>query len=153
VAASNGMYCHCRLVLTVGINHGLIHKSIEMRMVWLESFPDQNVVLDIVFFVYVIFLIFNEFAEFWQFYKSPNQNLLEQMTEKRYRLRQRLLQYAAFHGIAKYDPHAQAAREVSGHGGISAQQTTHREPEQDWFRHGQGSRGLERHGGSRFQES
>ena len=110
VAASNGMYCHCRLVLTVGINHGLIHKSIEMRMVWLESFPDQNVVLDIVFFVYVIFLIFNEFAEFWQFYKSPNQNLLEQMTEKRYRLRQRLLQYAAFHGIAKYDPHPHMER-------------------------------------------
>lgn len=105
IAASNGMYSHCRLILTVGNNHGLVHPSIEMHMMWLESFPDKNVVLDIVFFMYVVMLILSELTEFYELYKSPDELIQEDITEQRYWLYQRFLQFAAFHGIAKYDPH------------------------------------------------
>ena len=101
VASSNGMYSHCRLILTVGNNHGLVHPSVEMHVTWLERFET----LEIVFYMYVIVLAVGKTAEFHELYKSPNQLVQESITEQRYWLYQRFQQYAAFHGIAKYDPH------------------------------------------------
>lgn len=105
IAASNGMYSHCRLILTVGNNHGLIHPSIEMNMMWLESLGHRNVTLDIVFFIYVIVLLLGEIQEFYAIYQNPDGFEKEYITEQRYRLYQKFQEYAAFYGIAKYDPH------------------------------------------------
>jgi hypothetical protein len=105
VSANKEMYCHMRLLLEVGANHGLIKPSVQMSVLFLDDIASGKVLLETFFMSYIFLLIFAELMEFWDLYANDNANeLKEQIVEQRYRLRQRMLQYAAYQGIMVYNP-------------------------------------------------
>ena len=81
-----------------------------MNMMWLEKFPEPSVLREMVFMMYVIVLFAGEFFEYWEYYSAPDRYIKDKIVEKRYRLRQRMLQYAAFQGISEYNPHPHMER-------------------------------------------
>lgn len=105
VSANKEMYCHVRMLLEIGGNHGLLKPSVALSVLFLDDVASAKVLLETLFMCYVFMLISSEFAEFWALYaKDSSKELKEQMVEHRYRLRQRMLQYAAFQGIMVYRP-------------------------------------------------
>ena len=109
VSANEEMYCHVRMILEIGANHGLMKPSVHMSVVFLDDVSSWKVLLETIFMGYIIALIISEFKELWSYYagkdgKGPLKELKEQQIEMRYRLRQRMLQYAAFQGIMVYNP-------------------------------------------------
>ncbi len=105
VSASKQMYCHVRMFLEIGGDHGLIKPSVILSVVFLDDVASGKVLLEALFMGYIFMLISAELAEFWALYaKDGTRELKEQMVEHRYSLRQRMLQYAAFQGIMVYRP-------------------------------------------------
>eukprot|EP01043_Picozoa_sp_COSAG02_P090833 COSAG02_NODE_27636_length_605_cov_1.171937_1_plen_153_part_01 len=105
VSANKEMYCHIRLLLEIGADHGLIKPSVEMSVVFLDDIASAKVLIETFFMFYIFLLISAEIKEFWELYAKDNANeLKEQIVEHRYSLRQRMLQYAAFQGIMVYNP-------------------------------------------------
>lgn len=106
VSVNKEMYCHVRLLLEVGANHGRIKPTVQTSIVFLDDVASGKVAAEALFMLYIFVMVFSELSEFWELYtQSGNKELHEQMVEHRYELRQRMLQYAAFQGIMVYNPH------------------------------------------------
>ena len=71
-------------------------------MMWLETSPELS---EVAFMLFAIVMFAGKFKQYWQAYSAPERFITDTIIEKRYRLRQRMLQYAAFQGISEYNPH------------------------------------------------
>ena len=60
VSANKEMYCHIRLLLEIGADHGLIKPSVEMSVLFLDDVASGKVLIETFFMFYIFLLIFAE---------------------------------------------------------------------------------------------
>lgn len=103
------VYCSCRLTLEIGMAHGALITSTDVKIVAFEELG-ISMFFEILFITYVCLLTLGELKEFFLYFRSPEQLMSERLIERRYELRYELLRSAAFQGVAPYNPHSVLAK-------------------------------------------
>jgi uncharacterized membrane protein YcgQ (UPF0703/DUF1980 family) len=93
-----------RLVLQVGVEHGLDLPSSHVRLVWLREFPETESVVEATFY-FVLLCLVGEIIYTWvQLMRSTETRLEESIAVARYELQYEILRQAAFKDIFAYRP-------------------------------------------------
>ena len=79
-------------------------KHMNVRVLTLNTFPHFDMIKEIVFIFWVLGLAFSEIKEFTSVYSNPKHLIEEDVIEKRYATRLKILNYAAFQGCFEYKP-------------------------------------------------
>jgi len=79
-------------------------KHMNVRVLTLNTFPHFDMIKEIAFIFWVLGLAFSEIKEFTSVYSNPKHLIEEDVIEKRYATRLKILNYAAFQGCFEYKP-------------------------------------------------
>ena len=79
-------------------------KHMNVRVLTLNTFPHFDMIKEIAFIFWVLGLAFSEIKEFTSVYSNPKHLIEEDVIEKRYATRLKILNYAACQGCFEYKP-------------------------------------------------
>ena len=103
-SATKDAYVNLRLVLEIGLEHGMVLPTRHVRLVWLDSWPESKVVVEFLFYCLLIFHII-EICIFWvSQVRSAEEALEEGMELAHFQMRYEILQQAAFKQLVPYRP-------------------------------------------------
>ena len=80
-----------RLVIEIGLDHGLFIPTKHVRMLMLTDWPEKSVVVEFIFYALVFLSIFENLFYFYCQMKQANVALQEELDATRYALRVKIL--------------------------------------------------------------
>ena len=97
-------YVNVRLVMEIGVDHGMFIPTRHVRIVWLTNWPEYKVAFEVLFFMMLLLLglenIFFWIRQIW----GAEEALEEALELARFQLRYQILQQAAFKSLFAYRP-------------------------------------------------
>ena len=103
-SASMDAFMAVRLTVELGLGHGTMLVSQELRYLELRKLGGFTQLAEYFFYAMLALLIMYEGREFLQWYMRPGQLLTEHIIQLRYVLRLKKLHHGAFQKIVDYDP-------------------------------------------------
>ena len=98
-SATKDAYVNVRLVLEIGLEHGMFIPSKHIRIVWLTNFPESRVVFEVAFYFLLVGLAIETFYAWFAHVLESDTVLQENMTIAKYELSFELCRQAAFKNI------------------------------------------------------
>lgn len=98
-SATKDAYVNVRLVLEIGLEHGMYIPSKHIRIVWLTDFPESRVVFEVAFYVLLVGLAIETIYTWFTHVLECDVVLQERMTVSKYELSFELCRQAAFKNI------------------------------------------------------
>ena len=103
-SATKDCYIGVRLVMEIGLDHGLFIPTKHVKLIWLQSYPDQSVIVEYLFYTFLFMLLGGCVKQFIRMMQDAPLQAKENIVAARFRLRVKILQHGAFTKLFPYRP-------------------------------------------------